>query len=778
MLVSEYDVLDKQKPVSFWMLDLNIPQWLLLVLVSLTIIVFTAFILFTAIVTLKKETNGGPCKSNTDCRRDLGLICNNYRCGCAYSHFWSNSYSICERRRMVNRTCFNDSMCDAFASLECQNVSLASGAIQSECQCKASMSWNGYTCVYQGLYNTSCILDTNCDTSRYLFCNLTIQLCRCNSSMFWNGDSKSGTCEYKRTINRFCYPYDDSWCDNTGPLGQGLVCTQYSNPYGSEYGVCQCSTHQFYNGSVSLGNGICVPHRVYNESCTSTSQCDYRINLECSNNLCSCPSGTNYDSSISSSGVMGYCEPAAGYMENCTASLICSSSQNLFCDLSYYGGANMSGICQCNSSWSYWDGTTCAKKLSIGGQCSNNTHCIASDGLFCSNYTQSIGTCDCDKDHFWNYTCILKQWYNTTCTSSYVCDDNRGLQCQGLGGIMFEKCDCYNATYIWDSLYVTNRSYTCIPKLTNGQSTCFGDLECEDFNYLKCNNGICGCVYTDYWDGSRCQAKRNYTDPCSTTTECRDFSPVNLICRYGTTVPRALQCLCNDTSYWEECVQASPNGSNSKRKSIRSKKVIEHPSTSSVASTQSVNGNKKSTKRKLRALDAEDDDLYTLGNLSQIDNLNSDTNCEQIPRYIGQNGILSQTRKLNETSINVEDDFTIKLRSKKSNQKLKTKLSNDSKISESSIGDSLTIIEDVGRIHQEFLKDMSEKDQESLFDSLNITNDRTFETSSSLNKTSLINYNDCIEDISNDGIDPPPPPPPPPPEPLSSTNMSYLSLTT
>ncbi|CAF4089864.1 unnamed protein product, partial [Rotaria sp. Silwood2] len=222
----------------------------------------------------------------------------------------------------------------------------------------------------------------------------------------------------------------------------------------------------------------------------------------------------------------------------------------------------------------------------------------------------------------------------------------------------------------------------------------------------------------------------------------------------------------------------APNGSNSKRKSIRSKKVIEHPSTSSVASTQSVNGNKKSTKRKLRALDAEDDDLYTLGNLSQIDNLNSDTNCEQIPRYIGQNGILSQTRKLNETSINVEDDFTIKLRSKKSNQKLKTKLSNDSKISESSIGDSLTIIEDVGRIHQEFLKDMSEKDQESLFDSLNITNDRTFETSSSLNKTSLINYNDCIEDISNDGIDPPPPPPPPPPEPLSSTNMSYLSLTT
>jgi hypothetical protein len=56
--------------------------------------------------------------------------------------------------------------------------------------------------------------------------------------MFWNGDLnlKAGTCEYKRTIGQYCYPYDDSWCDDTGPIGQGLTCTQFSNPYGSEYG--------------------------------------------------------------------------------------------------------------------------------------------------------------------------------------------------------------------------------------------------------------------------------------------------------------------------------------------------------------------------------------------------------------------------------------------------------------------------------------------------------------------------------------------------------------
>lgn len=57
--------------------------------------------------------------------------------------------------------------------------------------------------------------------------------------MFWNGNSNSGTCEYKRTVNQYCYPYDNTWCDNTGPVGQGLTCAQYTNPYGSEYGKIQ-----------------------------------------------------------------------------------------------------------------------------------------------------------------------------------------------------------------------------------------------------------------------------------------------------------------------------------------------------------------------------------------------------------------------------------------------------------------------------------------------------------------------------------------------------------
>lgn len=302
-----------------------------------------------------------------------------------------------------------------------------------------------------------------------------------------------------------------------------------------------------------LANGFCEPHRGHNGSCSSTFECDYRVQLQCLNNLCLCPTGKNYDATWTAGSPNGLCKPAGSYLDNCSNVAPCSASQNLYCELSYYGGANLTGACLCNSSWSYWDGITCSTKLSIGGHCSNNTQCIASQNLFCSNYSQSIGTCDCDKNSFWNQTCVSKRRYNDSCATAYECDDNRALMCQGSGGALFGKCDCFNTSFIWDSLYVNNRSYTCIPKLTLNGAPCFGDLECEDFNYLICTNGQCRCNISDYWDGARCQLKRTYLDPCATKNQCQDYNPIDLVCRMGPS--SVLQCVCNPTAYWENCTQ-------------------------------------------------------------------------------------------------------------------------------------------------------------------------------------------------------------------------------
>ena len=271
------------------------------------------------------------------------------------------------------------------------------------------------------------------------------------------------------------------------------------------------------------------------------------MNLTCLSGVCTCGSGYNYDATVTSGGVTGLCKPAGTYLDPCTTSTPCSASQSLYCN------GTTGGLCLCNTSWSYWDGLTCASKLTIGGQCSTHTHCKASDGLFCSNYTQSVGTCDCDKEYYWNETCTAKLLYGANCSSNYLCNDNRGLQCQGLGGIMFQKCDCYNNSYTWNSLYVVQSYPKCMKKLSYNVSGCNGQAECEDFNYLSCVSGVCICNITDYWDGSRCQSKRNYLDPCNYTYFCKDYNPINLICATGPS--GSMQCVCNSSAYWENCTQ-------------------------------------------------------------------------------------------------------------------------------------------------------------------------------------------------------------------------------
>jgi len=91
---------------------------------------------------------------------------------------------------------------------------------------------------------------------------------------------------------------------------------------------------------------------------------------------------------------------------------------------------------------------------------------------------------------------------------------------------------------------------------------------------------------------------------------------------------------------------------------------------------------------------------------------------------------------------------------------------------ESPLTDAIRLDEYVDQIDEEqmFQDVIENNDNESLFTSLDITHNKTFETSSISNNNSIINYNDCIEDITNDGIDPPPS--------SSSPNFNHLSLTT
>ncbi len=212
------------------------------------------------------------------------------------------------------------------------------------------------------------------------------------------------------------------------------------------------------------------------------------------------------------------------------------------------------------------------------------------------------------------------------------------------------------------------------------------------------------------------------------------------------------------------------NKSNGLRKSTRSKKLIQPRATVPVSNPSPIKTNKTKAKRKLRTLDGEDDDLITLGNLSQGNDTNGHVDCEKISRFIGQHGILSQSRRINDTTVtSFDDDFTIQLHSRKMNEN-KSKFSNDT--NPIIIQSSVSLDDDVGPLNddQMFEDVLENNDTESLFSSFDLPPEKTPESASIVNSHSILNYTDCIEDISNDEIYPPPS--------SSSPNIDHVSLST
>jgi hypothetical protein len=129
---------------------------------------------------------------------------------------------------------------------------------------------------------------------------------------------------------------------------------------------------------------------------------------------------------------------------------------------------------------------------------------------------------------------------------------------------------------------------------------------------------------------------------------------------------------------------------------------------------------------------------------------------------MGQNGILSQTRKISETISHIHDDASIT-----SNN---YEFDNDKRIDDKHVDASdcaelpmmdLTLvnlssnIDDRDRTScEQTLSTVIETiDNTYLFTPLNIVHQKTCETAGIVNKHVSLDYADCIEDISNDGND-------------------------
>ncbi|CAF1651266.1 unnamed protein product, partial [Didymodactylos carnosus] len=106
-------------------------------------------------------------------------------------------------------------------------------------------------------------------------------------------------------------------------------------------------------------------------------------------------------------------------------------------------------------------------------------------------------------------------------------------------------------TLYWDSWSV-NKTFNCVAKVGRG-GPCSSSYECQDYNYLSCISGTCGCTQYQYYDNvSSCEPKLNYSYPCAGTYQCRNWtSGPNLQCIFGGSV---YQCLCLSSQYYDYCL--------------------------------------------------------------------------------------------------------------------------------------------------------------------------------------------------------------------------------
>ncbi len=176
-----------------------------------------------------------------------------------------------------------------------------------------------------------------------------------------------------------------------------------------------------------------------NSTCSSTYQCITNQSLICSSTTnppsCQCSNGSWYNSTTCTSQFLSG--------STCTNSLQCDSTLLLTCNLT-------AGICTCNESSYIWDGTQCVIRRTIGGACSSDGQCLASQNLICPTSGVWNSTCACPTNYYWNTTnslCVLQKLWNETCESSYECYGGGNLSCELSSALNTTICDCASKFY-------------------------------------------------------------------------------------------------------------------------------------------------------------------------------------------------------------------------------------------------------------------------------------------------------------------------------------------
>ncbi|CAF0927464.1 unnamed protein product [Rotaria sp. Silwood1] len=270
-------------------------------------------------------------------------------------------------------------------------------------------------------------------------------------------------------------------------------------------GRCVCEVvSSYYNGSSCIcpnlthsANQACVADAFYGQACNPpTTNC--LSNFICdSTGVCTCNATTQYFNG-------SYCITQYSYNDTCSETRHCSNTSNLYCT---------SNRCTCMSNY-YWNGSVCASKL-LGWQTCNNIT-IGASALPCDDtlslYCYSNSTCQCPSTMFWdiNYQqCETKRLYGDICNADFYCNETLNFICPTVPGTCNcpswsndYTCDC-RPNWFYDGLQCIQR------KSING--TCPNTYACDINTPLVCFSGLCLCPTPTIWTGSNCTCSSGQT---------------------------------------------------------------------------------------------------------------------------------------------------------------------------------------------------------------------------------------------------------------------------
>lgn len=183
----------------------------------------------------------------------------------------------------------------------------------------------------------------------------------------------------------------------------------------SDTKLCSCSPGLYFDSTV----GSCLALKNYNETCSSSTQCNFNQLLLCYNSKCIC------DSMLFWNPYALLCEDRRGLGETCIGVANECYSQGMICT-TVNGSLYTRCVCDLSSMYFSFNTGDCAQRLIPGSLCYNSAHFSCVDYAWCTTWPSDTSLrCTCIPNYYWNSTnCVPKKGYKSACSSSIECMDN------------------------------------------------------------------------------------------------------------------------------------------------------------------------------------------------------------------------------------------------------------------------------------------------------------------------------------------------------------------